>query len=180
MQSLQMRTFITIIFLLLIYNSALAQRHIVTEESKVEFIATNLGIKYYGTMPEITGKIAFDINNIDASDFRVTIQVKSIEVKSETMYKHLMGEDFFYEEEFPVITFQSTSTQKMDNELILKGELSMKGKKKTIEIPFTQEEGLFLGSFELDRTDFEIGGNGFMNPIGDKVKINIVCTTKES
>lgn len=74
----------------------------------------------------------------DWSDLKadVTVQVNSINTENEMRDKHLMGDDFFNAEKFPVITFKSKGVKMIEkNKFILSGELTIRDVTKQVEVP---------------------------------------------
>lgn len=74
----------------------------------------------------------------DWSDLKadVTVQVNSINTDNEMRDKHLMGDDFFNAEKFPVITFKSKGVKMIEkNKFILTGDLTIRDVTKQVEVP---------------------------------------------
>jgi polyisoprenoid-binding protein YceI len=70
-----------------------------------------------GDQPRLTGSVAPD----------------SINVKDENFHAHLQGPDFFDTERHPAITFESTGWRVDGDELIVDGNLTIKGDTRPIE-----------------------------------------------
>ena len=70
-----------------------------------------------GDQPRLTGSVAPD----------------SINVKDENFHAHLQGPDFFDTERYPAITFESTAWRVDGDELIVDGNLTIKGDTRPIE-----------------------------------------------
>ncbi len=62
-----------------------------------------------------------------------TVQVASIAIDDPNLKGHLMAPDFFAADEFPTITFTSRSFTKTGSELVVVGDLTMKGSKQRVE-----------------------------------------------
>lgn len=89
---------------------------------------------------------------------------------------HLQEEEFFHAREFPTITFSSKQITLSDSAYVLTGSLSIRGISKTVSIPFSFDQDHFEGSFQIDRNDFQLGDSGFIDTIGDEVRIQIYCS----
>jgi polyisoprenoid-binding protein YceI len=62
-----------------------------------------------------------------------SVDPASIAVKDENFHAHLQSPDFFDTERHPAVTFESTSWRVDGDELIVDGELTIKGDKRPIE-----------------------------------------------
>ncbi len=151
-----------------------------TENSKVTFAVRNMKIRTVkGTFTGMKGKINFDENNLSNSKFSICIDTKTINTKSKKRDKHLKNKDFFEVEKYPTICFVSETIEKNKGNYLVKGKLTMHGITKTITIPLNYKDNVFLGEFELDRRDYEIGAKGgFM--VGKTIKISIHCKLKQA
>jgi polyisoprenoid-binding protein YceI len=70
-----------------------------------------------GDQPRLSGSVAPD----------------SIRVKDEHFHEHLQSPDFFDTENHPAITFESTAWRVDGDELVVDGDLTIKGDKRAIE-----------------------------------------------
>jgi polyisoprenoid-binding protein YceI len=99
-------------------------------------------------------------------------RVASIQVKDPNLAGHLQAPDFFDAERYPELSFESKSIRRDGNQLVIDGEITIKGHTEPVEIagtisdpindPFGGERfGLRLEA-KLDRTKFGIEWN---NPL---------------
>lgn len=121
----------------------------------------------------------------DFSDavFTLTIDVKSIDTEVEMRDNHLRSADFFHVEEFPQITFKSTSIQSggKNGHYKLKGDLTIKDVTKqvtmdmwyrgTIENDKKKKIAGFQITGTLNRLDFGVGTNFPASLISNEVTI---------
>ena len=63
----------------------------------------------------------------DGAELLGTVDVSSIVVKDENLKGHLGSPDFFDIEQYPELTFRSTNIRRDGDELVLEGELTIKG-----------------------------------------------------
>jgi polyisoprenoid-binding protein YceI len=141
----------------------------------------NFSVKHFftpvtGTFKSFDIDLVFDPDAPENSIVRVSIDVASIDTKNERRDNHLRSADFFDAENHPDMTFESTAVRAVGaNQLIARGDLTIKGITKEIELPITllgvkeipAEMQEMLGginqvaSFEarttLDRREFEVG-----------------------
>ena len=112
--------------------------------SGVTFKVRHLLNKVPGVFGEFEGEIHFDQEHPENSKAFGTVQVNSVDTRSENRDKHLQGEDFFNSSANPVIEFTSTKwTTVGDNKFIVDGTLKMIGMEHPIELELT-----FLGEME--------------------------------
>jgi polyisoprenoid-binding protein YceI len=72
-----------------------------------------------------------------------TVDPTSVQVKDENFHAHLQGPDFFDSERHPAIAFESTSFRFDGDELIVDGNLTIKGDTRPVEA-----RGTFTPAFE--------------------------------
>ncbi|MCB9224913.1 MAG: YceI family protein [Crocinitomicaceae bacterium] len=129
--------------------------------------------------------VEVEAENEDFSDaqINVSIDIDSINTKNSDRDNHLKSADFFNADEFPKMTFKSTS---FDGEK-LKGELSIKNITKEVELdvdfngsavdPYGQTKAGFEISGEINRQDFDLTWSAITEAgkvvVSDTVKIVI-------
>jgi polyisoprenoid-binding protein YceI len=130
---------------------------------QVSFKIKMLGVSVEGSFQGIKSNIQFS-NNEPASIY-ASVDSKSINTNNSLRDKHLREkEDFFQVAEFPVIQMSSVSIQKSgENRYSGTFKITIKQMSKTLKIPFTFTEqdgkGQLKSSFEINRTDWNLGGN---------------------
>lgn len=90
-----------------------------------------------GRFKDFTGTIHYDDKDITKSSVEFTAKVESIDTGVEPRDKHLRSADFFEVEKYPEMSFKSSSVERKGKQLILHGDLSLKGVTKQVAIPFT-------------------------------------------
>jgi polyisoprenoid-binding protein YceI len=122
----------------------------------------------------------------DQPSLEGSVDVSSLTTFDETRDGHLQSPDFFDAERYPKIAFRSSSVEQHGDELIVLGELTVKGVTKPVEL-----RGAFLGSGidpmgneriavelqgTIDRTEFGVSWNAPL-PGGDLMLPNDVFLT---
>ncbi|HMO27264.1 MAG TPA: YceI family protein [Tepidisphaeraceae bacterium] len=86
----------------------------------------------WGIIPEPTGAWTHSDNEITLD---VTVEVAKINSGNAKRDEHLRNADFFNAPQFPVMTFKSTSSKPIDGGWEVTGDLTIKGRTKTITVP---------------------------------------------
>lgn len=164
--------------------------------SSVGFTARHAMIsKVRGVFNEVEGSGSYDAANPAASTLNVTIQASSIDTRAEDRDGHLKGEDFFDVEQFPTITFTSTSVEpKGGAEFDVTGDLTIKGVTKPVTFdleltgtavdPWGQTRLGLEGSATVNRKDWGLTWNTALEAggvlVGDKVTLTFEISAVRS
>ncbi|MEN1786206.1 MAG: YceI family protein [Bacteroidota bacterium] len=152
---------------------------IVVAESSATFRIKKLGfMTVNGDLPNIDGKIHFDPTDVSNSSFDIRVPTSGINTNNEKRDEHLKTQDFFAVEQYPEITFKSTSVEEESGQFSTTGNLQLLGKTKEINIPFSFNDGVFEGNFSLNRLDYALGTKFPSFFVGKTVQINIYCKIK--
>ena len=125
----------------------------------------------------------------DFTDAKVTFEadVDSITTNNEQRDGHLKSEDFFAAEKFPKLTFTSTAFEKDGGDYILKGDLTLRGVTKPIELsveyggtatdPWGQVKAGFEATGKINRKDFGLSWGAVTEAggvvVSDEVKLSL-------
>lgn len=149
--------------------------------SSAEFAVKYLVAKFRGSFGEIDAQLVDGVLSGSA-------KVASINVTQENLVGHLMAPDFFDAERYPEISFKSTKIAATGDDVIVEGELTIKGVTKPVQATGTLEGPIedFMGNTRLgftlqttiDRTDFGVSWNADL-PKGGKALSNDVTLTVE-
>jgi len=124
-------------------------------------IADNYSVKFDGGDPSgqfsgLKGTVSFDPNDLAGSKFDVSIDVATINTGNGMKNTHAKSAMWFDAEKYPTIHFASSSFTKTASGYEVKGTLDMHGVQKEITIPFTFNNNVFEGSFQVSRLDYNI------------------------
>ncbi|MCB1178181.1 MAG: YceI family protein [Leptospiraceae bacterium] len=143
---------------------------------KVEFICDTRFGKVKGIIPEVS------VESLDYSKGTAKILIKtgSLSTSNSLRDSHLKGEDFFHVKKFSHATFEATSLSPIsENSFNLIGKLTIKNISKDLIIPVTKtlngNQVSFSGSVTVNRRDFKMEYDNFVNPIEDKVILKITA-----
>jgi polyisoprenoid-binding protein YceI len=139
--------------------------------TRIGFVARHAMVtKVRGQFNEFEGSGVVDAADFTKSTVTVTIQAASIDTRNEQRDAHLRSNDFLAMEEYPQITFSSTSIQQTGpNSVELTGDLTIRGVTNNVTIPFEFEGAAtdpygnlrvgFEGSVVINRKDYGITWN---------------------
>jgi polyisoprenoid-binding protein YceI len=167
---------------LIITAQAFAQVKHAVIKSAVTYEIKNMGINTSGKFKTLETNITFDPNNLAASNVEAAVNVNSIDSDNAMRDNHLKAEDYFNAEKYPKIIMKSTAfKKKAGNNYTGIFNVTIKGKTKAVEVPFTYTESanvaLFKGSFKVNRKDFGVGGNSMV--LADDATVNLVVETSK-
>ena len=114
------------------------------------------------------------------------VRVDSVQVRDENLNGHLLSPDFFDSERFPEITFTSTGIRTDGGDLVVDGDLTIKGTTKRVEArgqisgpvahPAGGERiGIDLET-QVDRTEFGLNWNAPVPSGGVAVENEVTLT----
>jgi polyisoprenoid-binding protein YceI len=188
----------TLLAAALIATSAVAARADVYTidkgHSEVSFQVRHLVTQVRGGFNDYEGTINLDPANLEKSSVNFKIKADSIDTNLPDRDKHLKGEDFFYVEKYPEITFKSKGIKKADKDTYnVTGTLTMRGVSKEVTLPVTflgtvkdpwgNEKAGFATDLTLNRKDYGINWNAALDNGGvvlsDDVKISINLETQK-
>ncbi len=152
-----------------------AQYQPVDDKSLVKFTIKNFGINTGGSFKGLEGEIDFDKANPEKSSFKLSVDASKVNTDNDSRDNHLRKEEYFDVAKFPKITFKSDKVESKGGNIVVIGQLTIKGVSKTISVPVKSEakdDGyLFEGSFQINRRDFKVGGNSMV--LGDNVTVSL-------
>jgi polyisoprenoid-binding protein YceI len=146
------------------------------EESYIKFNIRNLGLNVEGVFTSFTTSVNYNKTQPSSSSFSAKIQVNSINTGINKRDNHLKQEEYFHVEKYPTISFQSSSVSAPGtNRLLVKGNITIKGKTLPIELQVALKEvggkTQFTITGQVDRRDFGVGGNSWT--MSDDVYLNL-------
>ena len=146
-----------------------------------------------GVFNTFIGSIEAADDTLDNGTINFSADVNSIETRHPDRNGHLLGPDFFDAQNFPKITFTSNSVKRDGNELNIKGDLTIKGVTKEVQLKAvingsnTGMEGEKVTGFDItgkiNRKDFGLVWNVVLETggvlVGEEVEIEIFAEVKE-
>ena len=189
------RTIAATLFTALAAMPVLADVHSIDAgHSEVSFQIRHLVTQVRGNFNDYEGTINLDPANLEKSSVDFRIKAASIDTNHADRDKHLRGEDFFFAEKYPEITFKSKSIKKAGKDTYdVAGTLTMRGVSKEVTLPVTylgavkdpwgNEKAGFSTEVTLNRKDYGINWNAALDNGGfvlsDEVKVDINLETQK-
>ena len=146
--------------------------------SRIGFVARHAMVtKVRGSFNEFEGDGYFDADDATKSNLRLTIQAKSIDTRNADRDGHLRGNDFFDMDTYPLIEFQSTKVEPVDeSNFRVTGDLTIKGVTKPVTVdfeftgaavdPFGNERLGLEGRTVINRKDWGVNWNAALEAGG--------------
>jgi polyisoprenoid-binding protein YceI len=171
---------LALIALLLYATIAFGQTKQTVTKAIVTYQIKNMGFNTSGSFSGFISDIKFDKAHLATSSIEASVETKTVNSDNDARDEHLRKEDFFDVARYPKLSIKSVSfKQKGGNNYIGQFELTVKGKTKTLEFPFTYMQtgttGSFKGSFKINRLDFGIGDTSMV--LSNEVTITVSLET---
>jgi polyisoprenoid-binding protein YceI len=146
------------------------------DKSRVTFVVWELLlIDIEGSMNGVSGDIEIEENDLTNSKIDIRIDASSVETRSEDIDESLRSDLYLDVASFPEIRFTSESISKYDDRYIARGNLTILGVSKEINIFCKIVNNIWIGEFSFNRQDFDLGTQSFWSCIiADEVRANFV------
>ena len=154
----------------------------------IEFVAKHMMITTVkGRFTEFEGTIVADEERLESSQVQATIKAVSLETGAEQRDTHLKSGDFLDVENYPDVTFKSTSLSGAKEKFRLTGDLTIRGTTRPITLDVTFEgtgkdpwggtRSSFSAKGKIDRRDYGLTWNVALETggilVSNEIKINI-------
>lgn len=170
-------------------TTAIATRYAIdAAHSEAAFQVRHLLTKVRGRFSEFAGTIDFDSEDPAQSKVSFVVQTKSIDTAQGDRDVHLRSDDFFAVEQYPTLTFDSTSIRSRGaNHFDVAGDLTIRGVTRSTIIPvellgkakdpWGNEKLAFEAEVTINRKDFGLNWNAVLETggflVGDEVKVSL-------
>jgi polyisoprenoid-binding protein YceI len=151
--------------------------------TSIVFRVKHLGIAYvYGRFNEPAGSFVFDETSPAKSAIEIQAETKNIDTAVEKRDAHLKSPDFFNSAEYPLVSFKSTSVEKINETTYeVAGDLTLLGKTRPITVkvhatgagkdPWGNFRRGFQAHFSINRSDF--GMDFMIGGVSDEVNLTV-------
>jgi polyisoprenoid-binding protein YceI len=145
------------------------------EASEITFRATSRLMNAEGHFGRFSGDVVADPAGPTGARINLTIDAASLETGIEMRDRHLRSADFFDIERFPTIAFQSVRVEAAGRRATVMGRLTLHGVTREIAVPvdvqITETALVASGEFIVNRGEYAMNYNSFLNPIGNEVRV---------
>ncbi|SMC73840.1 YceI family protein [Pedobacter africanus] len=138
-----------------------------------------------GSLKSLSASLTSPSDDFENASVKFEADTASIDTGNNDRDNHLKSGDFFDADQFPKITFESTSLEKDDDTYKLKGNLGIKGINKPVKLdvefggiatdPWGNTKAGFTISGKINRTDFGLTWNAALETggvmVSEEVKI---------
>ena len=165
--------------------SAHADQYVLEKpHTQILFFCDHLGFsKSQGEFLDFSGHFKYDPEKIEDASVKVTIKTASISMDDGPWDDHVKNEDFFHVEEYPTMTFVSTSIEPLEGKKFnIHGNLTLLGQTKPVVLnakhnksgvhPFSKD---FIAGFSATTTvkRSEFGMEYGLPMIGDDIEVRL-------
>jgi polyisoprenoid-binding protein YceI len=142
--------------------------------------------KVRGRFASFEGQIVTGADPLDSS-VTASIDLASIDTRNEQRDNHIRSADFFEVETYPTMTYKSTGVRRDGDDLILDGDLTLKGVTKQVPLrlevngfgpdPYGGTRAGFTATAEINRRDFGVNFSAPLESggvvVSDKISIHL-------
>ncbi|MFN2413139.1 MAG: YceI family protein, partial [Pyrinomonadaceae bacterium] len=105
--------------------------------SAIGFRVKHMGlVEVPGYFRDFTGTVNYDAADVAKSTVEFIAKTTSVDTGVAGRDKHLRTSDFFDVEKYPDLTFKSTKIEKKGKNLLITGDLTIRGVTKSVSFPF--------------------------------------------
>jgi polyisoprenoid-binding protein YceI len=145
------------------------------EASEITFRATSRLMNADGRFGRLSGDVVVDPAVVTSARITLTIDAASLDTGIQMRDNHLRSADFFDVERFPTIAFQSVRVEAAGRRATVVGRLTLHGVTHEIAVPVdvqvTNTALVASGEFIVNRGEYAMNYNSFLNPIGNEVRV---------
>ena len=141
---------------------AVEYNRLLADQSRVEFVYQQMGVKVDGRFKSFTADLRFNPAKPAAAKASFDVALASIDTGAAESDEEVAGKGWFHTKAFPSAKFVATDVKPLGGQRFeVSGTLSIKGQSRPVVVPaqFTAQgkTGIFEGSFVIKRGDFSIG-----------------------
>ncbi|MGP4019933.1 YceI family protein [Saccharopolyspora sp. 5N708] len=151
--------------------------------SEIQFTVRHMGVgKSRGRFDGFEGEIVTAADPLE-STVTATIDAATISTGNTDRDAHVRTADFLDVEQFPTVTFRSTSIRRDGDDFVIDGDFTLHGVTKQVSLAaelggFTEDGLLGLSATTtISRTDFGVGSPGGA-VVGEKIKVTLDIEAK--
>ncbi len=150
--------------------------------STVLFKVQHVGVSnFYGRFNEVAGRYTLDAEDPTQNTVDFVVDAASVDTNSRDRDAHVKNEDFFHVDEYPTMTFKSSSCEQTEpGHFAIQGELTLLGQTRSIDLDahlvgageitmFRDYRSGVEARFTIKRSEF--GMTKYMGALSDEVTL---------
>ena len=146
------------------------------EASEIMFRATSRLMNAEGHFSRFSGDVVVDPEAVSSARIMLTIDAASLDTGIDMRDRHLRSADFFDVERYPTIDFHSVRVESGGRRATVVGRLTLHGVTRQVAVPVDVQISnaalVASGEFIVNRGDYAMNYNSFLNPIGNEVRVS--------
>ncbi|MDX2430311.1 MAG: YceI family protein [Bacteroides sp.] len=171
------KTILVLALILTVPGITITAESLNKENLKVNFEIKSMKIKKVkGSFEGLESEVNFSASEPENASFYACIDASSVNTGNKKRDDHLRNEDYFHVEKYPTICFKSESVEEVEEGFLAKGQLTMMGVTREVEIPFKHENGELSGELNISRYDYNLASDVGTGKVSEEVKIFITYT----
>ncbi|MCR9171193.1 MAG: YceI family protein [bacterium] len=125
-----------------------------TEKATVDFLFVAEDVK--GTVGGIEATISLNLSDLGSSTIQGSAKVATLSTGTKMRDKHLKSKDYFHEEQYPKMTFTSSSIEKKGEQYFAHGTLKIKGITKDVSFKMVMKDEVLIMTTTINAADYEV------------------------
>lgn len=154
------------------------------EASEVTFRATSRFMNANGRFSRLSGDVLVDPGDLTGAKITLSVEAASIDTGIGLRDNHLRSSDFFDVQRFPVISFESLRVESAGRRATVVGRLTIHGVTREVAVPvdvqITSAALVAAGEFIVNRGEYGMNYQSFLNPIGNEVRVAFTFRARPS
>ncbi|XOV66184.1 MAG: YceI family protein [Fluviicola sp.] len=162
------RVIVAMLFMLPLFGLA-QELSLDTEKAKVSFNFVAEDVK--GSVSGIDATISLNLTDLGSSTVQGTAQVATLSTGIKMRDKHLKSKDYFHAEQYPTMSFTSSSIEKKGEQYFAHGTLTIKGTTKDVSFKMVMKDEVLVMTTTINAADYDVSPKK-----EDKSQVNVSVT----
>lgn len=110
-----------------------------------------------GTLGNVSATVSFDLSDLSKGSVSGSVDVSTIDTKNKLRNNHLRGKSYFDVENYPTMTFKSTSISDHGNGMYkIKGKLKIKSTEKDVTFIASEKDNELIFATAIYGLDYDV------------------------
>jgi polyisoprenoid-binding protein YceI len=148
--------------------------------SHIRFQAVSRFVDADGAFRRFAGELRLEPGRPETASGRIVVEVASIDTASPKRDDHLRSPDFFDVAHHPQAVFALATVRAESGQTVVTGDLTIRGATRPLSVPVTvtvaDDSVRVAGRFVVNRREFGIAYQGWLNPVRDEVTVSFELT----